>query len=155
MESSGNPPVETMTDDELARNDLAAQIEAARHAAANAPEAESLHDLGVLLLESYDRYGGPALVAEALGLLQQAVKISAADGTGWNGPRGALGAALSTQYKIDGNPATLDEAIDLLSRAIPGGPVIFSTSPTACSPYRRSAETPAWWTRRSQSPGAR
>jgi hypothetical protein len=109
-------------DDDPARNDLATQVEAARHAAANAPEAESLHDLGILLLESYNRYGGPALVAEALGLLQQAVKISAADGTGWNGPRGALGAALSTQYKIDSNPATLDEAIDLLSAVVSATP---------------------------------
>ena len=65
-----------MTDDDPDRRELTVQIEAARQAAVNAPDAESLHDLGRLLLESYHRYGGTALVAEALGILQQAVEVN-------------------------------------------------------------------------------
>ena len=46
------------------------------------------------------------------------LRLSLAAGTGWNGPRGVLGAALVSQYEIDGDPATLDEAIDLLSAVV-------------------------------------
>jgi hypothetical protein len=107
-----------METDDLDPSDLTARIEEARHVAADAPDAKSLHDLGVLLLTSYECYGGPAVVAEALGVLRQAVEVSLAAGTGWNGPRGVLGTALVAQHEIDGDPATLDAAIDLLSAVV-------------------------------------
>lgn len=109
-----------METDDLDRSDLTARIEEARHVAAVASDARSLHDLGVLLLRSYECYGGPAMVGEALGVLRQAVEVSLAGGPGtdWNGPQGALGAALVIQYEIDGDPATLDKAIDLLSAVV-------------------------------------
>jgi hypothetical protein len=107
-----------METDDLDRNDLTARIEEARHVAADESDAQALHDLGVLLLKSYECYGEPAVVGEALGVLRQAVEVSLAAGTGWNGPRGVLGAALFTQYEVDGDPATLDEAIDLLSAVV-------------------------------------
>jgi tetratricopeptide (TPR) repeat protein len=103
---------------DLDHGDLTARIEEARHVAADAPDARSLHDLGVLLLKSYECYGGPALVSEAVRILRQAVEVSLAAGTGWNGPRGVLGAALVVQYELEGDPAALDEAIDLLSAVV-------------------------------------
>jgi len=50
-----------MTDDDLDRSELAARLEAARHAAVNATDAESRHDLAALalravILELRDRY---------------------------------------------------------------------------------------------------
>lgn len=107
-----------MESDDLDRGDLTARVEGARRVAAETPDAKSLHDLGVLLLMTYECYGGPAVIGEALGVLQQAVEASLAAGTGWNGPRGVLGTALFSKYEIDGDPATLDEAIDLLSAVV-------------------------------------
>jgi hypothetical protein len=106
-----------MTDD-LDRSDLTARIEEARHVVEDAADAQSWHDLGVLLLNSYERSGGAAVVAEAVGVLRHAVELGVAAGTGWNGPRGVLGAALVTQYEIDGDLAALDEAIDVLSAVV-------------------------------------
>ena len=108
-----------MTDD-LDREDLTARIEDARRVATGAPDAESLHDLGALLLDSYECYGDAAAIAEAIGVLRQAVAVAA--GTGWTGPRGALAAVLTRQYEIDGDPATLDQAIDLLSAVVGEAP---------------------------------
>jgi tetratricopeptide (TPR) repeat protein len=113
-----------MTDD-LNRGGLTTRIEEARCVAVDAPDAESLHDLGALLLESYEYYGDSAAIAEAVDVLRHAVEFSLAAGTGWAGPRVALGAVLTRQYEIEGDLGTLNEAISLLAAVVhedPQGP---------------------------------
>ena len=103
---------------ELDDEDLAAAIEEARQVAADtAADHLSQHDLAVLLLESYERHGDAAAVAEAADILRPAI----ADG-GWSGLRAVLGSTLVGKYEIDDDGAALDEAIDLLSAVVRDGP---------------------------------
>lgn len=103
---------------ELDDDDLTAAIEEARQAAADTADHVSQHDLAALLLESYDRHGDAAAIADALEILRQAV----ADG-GWSGLRALLGSALIHQHEIHGDGAALDEAIELLSAVVRESPM--------------------------------
>jgi tetratricopeptide (TPR) repeat protein len=111
-----------MQTSDLDRDDLAERIEAARQAVVDVPGPESQHNLAVLLLESYERHGSAAAVAEAVEVIRQAIAASTAAGTDGNGPRGLLGAALTRQHEIDGDSAALDEAIDVLRAVVREAP---------------------------------
>src|SRR5712691_3230289 len=120
LELSGAGPVpygrcigQGMEISELDDDELTAMIEEARPAAADPADHMSQHDLAVLLLESHDRHGDAAAIAEAVGIPRRAV----ADG-GWSGLRALLGSALVHQHELHGDGADLDEAIDLLSAVV-------------------------------------
>lgn len=121
-----------MPDNDLDDEELGAGIDAARQAAADLSDLEAQHDLAVLLLESYERHGSADAVAEALGVLRPAVAASPGAGTGWNGLRGALGAALIRQHEVDGDSAVLDEAVEVLSAVVRETPL----DPVSGTDYR-------------------
>jgi hypothetical protein len=94
-----------MQNSDLDDEELVAGIDAARQAAADRSDLEAQHDLAVLLLESYERHGSADAVAEALGVLRQAITASSGAGTDWNGLHGILGAVLICRYEVDGDSA--------------------------------------------------
>jgi tetratricopeptide (TPR) repeat protein len=102
-----------MTDDDPDRIDLAAQLEAARNAVVNAPDAQSLHDLGKLLLESYNRDGDPATLDEGIDLLSAVVSESPRDPVSGTDYRIGLGVALEARVWVTGADADADAAVAL------------------------------------------